>query len=345
MPSRGLTDMKSIRRNSPRGRSGFTLIELMIVVVLLGLIGTMLISVLVRQQRFHRAVASVTDSRARMRDVSTILPSDIRSISTAGDDILAISDTSMQFRAFIGTSIVCRYDPGNGRIIELPPQILTATKPANSDSLRSSVLTAWITPPIPNDVAFIYNDGAEGGNIDDSWTSFAITDTTSAANSAWCPSTNTPPFTTAADNGARRYRITLSAAPNQAQVKVGAVIRFAREVRYSIYQATDNQWYVGYQTCTADATFGLPGTCGTREVLAGPVKAATGDTLTSGLFFVYWNKSGTRMTALSASDTIARINVGIRTTSESLRSATATKTNSFTGGDSLRFSIGLRNRL
>jgi hypothetical protein len=116
-------------------------------------------------------------------------------------------------------------------------------------------------------------------------------------------------------------------------------------VRYSIYQATDNQWYVGYQTCTANATFGLPGNCGTREVLAGPVKPATGDTLTSGLFFVYWNKSGTRMTSLSAADTIARINVGIRTTSQSIRSATASRINTFTGGDSLRFSIGLRNRL
>jgi prepilin-type N-terminal cleavage/methylation domain-containing protein len=343
MPSRELIDMKSIRRHFTRGRSGFTLIELMIVVVLLGLIGTMLISVLVRQQRFHRAVASVTDSRARMRDVSTILPSDIRSISTAGDDILAISDTSMQFRAFIGTSIVCKY--ASAQVIDLPPQLLAPTAPQNSATTRSSVLSAWITPPIPNDVAFIYNDGAEGGNIDDSWTLFTISDTTSAANSAWCPSNNVPPFTTAADDAARRYRITLSTAPNQAQIKVGSVIRFAREVRYSIYQATDNQWYVGYQTCTANGDPTLPGNCGAREVLAGPVKAATSDTLTSGLFFVYWNKSGTRMTALSASDTIARINVGIRTTSESLRSATATKTNSFTGGDSLRFSIGLRNRL
>jgi hypothetical protein len=319
------------------------LIELMIVVVLLGLIGTMLVSVLVRQQRFHRAVASVTDSRARMRDVSTILPSDIRSISTAGDDILAISDTSMQFRAFIGTSIVCKY--ASAQVVELPPQILAPTAPTNSAATRSTVLTAWITPPIPNDVAFMYSDGTEAGNADDAWVPFTITDTTSATDASWCPSDATPAFTTSADNSARRYRITLSAAPNQAQIEPGAPIRFAREVRYSIYQASDNQWYVGYQTCTANATFGLPGNCNAREVLAGPVKAATGDTLTSGLFFVYWNKAGTRLTALSASDTIARINVGIRTTSESIRRAVASKSgSSFTGGDSLRFSIGLRNR-
>lgn len=335
--------MRTTRRHSVRGRDGFTLIELMIVVVLLGLIGTMLTGVLVRQQRFHRAVASVTDARARMRDVSTILPSDLRSISTAGDDILDISDTSMQFRAFVGTSIVCRY--ASAQVIELPPQNLAPTAPANSATTQSTVLTAWITPPVPNDLAFMYNDGAETGNADDSWTPFTISDTTSAANSAWCPSTATPAFTTAADNATRRYKITLATAPDQAKVKLGAAIRFAREVRYSIYQASDNQWYVGYQSCTPNTTFGLPGTCNPREVLAGPVQAATGDTLTSGLFFVYWNKSGTRLTSLSASDTIARINVGIRTTSESMRKATSTKTNTFSGGDSLRFTIGLRNRI
>lgn len=334
--------MNRTHTHSARPRTGFTLIELMIVVVLLGLIGTMLVSVLVRQQRFHRAVASVTDSRARMRDISTILPSDIRSISTAGRDIMAISDTSMQFRAFIGTSIVCAY--ASATIVELPPQILAPTAPRNSTDTRSTVLTAWITPPIPNDIAFMYSDGTEAGNADDAWVPFTISDTTSATNSAWCPSTASPAFTTAADNSARRYRITLATAPNQAQIEPGAPIRFAREVRYSIYQASDNQWYVGFQSCTPNATFGLPGTCGAREVLAGPVKAATTDTTTSGLFFVYWNKSDARLTALSSSDTIGRISVGIRTTSESIRRAVSTKTNSFTGGDSLRFSIGLRNR-
>jgi prepilin-type N-terminal cleavage/methylation domain-containing protein len=43
---------------------GFTLIEMMIVVSLLGIIGTMLTTILVRQQRFHRAVATLSDSRA-----------------------------------------------------------------------------------------------------------------------------------------------------------------------------------------------------------------------------------------------------------------------------------------
>ena len=137
----------SIQRHRP---DGFTLIELMIVVALLGIIGAMLTTILVRQQRFHRAVTNLTDTRARMRDIATIMPTDLRSVSTAGKDLLAISDTSMQFRAFIGASIMCRF--ASAQVIELPPKNLAS----------KSVLTAWINPPAPNDIVYVYDDGTQG---------------------------------------------------------------------------------------------------------------------------------------------------------------------------------------
>lgn len=324
------------RNSATQRRAGFTLIEIMITVTLLGIVGAVLTTVLVRQQRFHRAVSEVTDARARMRDIATILPTDMRSISTAGRDILGITDTSMQFRAFVGSSIVCNYATGTGvapAIIELPPQELA----------NGNVLASWINPPAPNDIAYLYDNGTSGGNSDDSWSVFTISDTTSAANSAWCPTSTT--FTAAADATKRRYRITLSTAPDQARIVRGAPIRFAREVRYSIYLAGDGKWYIGYQTCTPNVAYGSPGTCGTREVLAGPVKPGTADTLTSGLFFVYRKRDGTRVTVLSASDTIASVNVGIRTTSGSLLGATSSKAASLQGGDSIRFTIAIRNRI
>lgn len=336
MPSGGLNEMNIFQRG--RGmRSGFTLIELMVVVVLMALIGTSLTLLLMRQQRFYRAVVSIADSRARMRDIANILPTDLRSISTSGADILAFNETSIQFRAFVGTSIVCNFPAAPapvGQVIELPPRVLAS----------GNYLTAWINPPGAGDIAYLYDDGPAPGNADDTWQRFAITDTVSATDATWCASGLTPAYTTAADAGARRFRITLGAAPNQAQVKRGAVVRFMREVRYSAYQAGDNQWYVGYQTCTP-AGGNVAGVCGTIELLAGPVQPASTDTLTSGFFLVLYNSSGTRLTAVAATDTIARISVGIRTAAQSLRQATATKVVSITGGDSLRFVIGLRNRI
>jgi prepilin-type N-terminal cleavage/methylation domain-containing protein len=327
-----------------KSRRGFTLIELMIVVSLLGIIGSMLTAILVRQQRFHRAVTNITDARARMRDVATIMPTDLRGISTAAHDILALSDTSIQFRAFIGAAVLCNFP--SGTVIEIPPKTLAS----------GNVLSSWINTPSPNDIVYLYDDGLLAGNADDSWDPYLISDTTSAANSAWCPSTNTIPFTTAADNAARRYRLTLATAgtgtfppqyqtPNGWHIRMGAPIRFAREVRYSIYAASDGQWYIGYQRCTPDATYGNVGACGTREVLAGPVRPGTADTTSSGLFFVYYNRLGTRLTALSNTDTIALINVGIRTNTESLLKATTKTGGSIATSDSIRFSVGLRNRI
>lgn len=327
--------MMQTATKSLRARAGFTLIELMITVSLLGIIGAMLTGILVRQQRFHRAVANVSDARARMRDIATIMPTDLRGISTAGGDILSISDTSMQFRAFVGASVLCNFF--STTVIELPPRLLHHQLTKDGD-VTGGVLTAWINPPEEDDIAYIYDDGAEGGNVDDSWTAYAITAVASEANSAWCPSDNVPAYTSSDDNSAVRYHITLAPAPDQATVKIGAPIRFAREVRYSVYQAADNNWYVGFQRCPL-------GECGDREVLAGPVLSASEDTLTSGLFFVYYNRLGTRMEALSATDTIARINVGIRTTSESLLKATTKTGGSIVGGDSLRFTVGIRNRI
>ena len=312
-------------------RHGFTLIEIMIAVTLLGIIGSILTAVLVRQQRFHRAVAQVTDARARMRDIATILPTDLRSISTAGRDILGISDTSIQFRAFVGSAIVCNY--ATTTVIDLPPQELAS----------GNVLASWINPPQPNDVAYLYDSGTEAGNQDDAWGVYTIVDTASAADASWCPTSRG--FATAADASSRRYRITLNTAPNQARVELGAPIRFAREVRYSVYLASDAQWYVGFQACTPNITYNTAGDCGAREVLAGPVKPGTADTTTSGLFFVFRKRDGTRVTTISTADTIASVSVGIRTLSGSLLGATSSKAAAEQGGDSLRFTVGIRNRI
>jgi prepilin-type N-terminal cleavage/methylation domain-containing protein len=322
--------MKNPRR-SPRRRAGFTLAELMIVVVLIGVIGGALTSLLVRQQRFHRAIASVTDSRARMRDVATILPTDLRSISTVGKDILALSLTSMQFRAFVGTSIVCRLV--STTVVDIPPKVLAS----------GNVLTAWINPPVAGDIGYIYDEGQNSGNADDSWVPFTISSVASAVNTNWCPTSST--FTTAGDAGATSYEITADAAPATTRVQLGSVLRFAREVRYSIYQGADGQWYVGYERCTPNADRTLPGICANREVLAGPVQPATTDAATSGLYFLFYDQNGGQITDVANAAQIARVDVGIRTTSESLRRAASNTNLQITGGDSLKFTVGFRNRI
>jgi prepilin-type N-terminal cleavage/methylation domain-containing protein len=335
----------SLLRKNPRSvattRRGFTLTEVMIVATLMGLIGTMLTAVLVRQQRFHRAVAAMTDARARMRDIETIMPTDMRGISTVAGDIYVMTANDLQFRAFTGASVLCSYVATQPTKIELPPKVMV--KPTGASNDFPTVLTSWINAPLVGDQVFLYDDGTTAGNADDSWTQFTVAavDSSTAFGPNSCLSTNATPIIQAGDDASKRYRLTLNAAPNQVQILVGAPIRFAREVRYSGYQGADNNWYIGYQTCTPSGT-AAAGTCGTREVLAGPVLPISTDTTTSGLFFVFYNQTGTRVTATT--DTVARISVGIRTTAESLRRSTGASS-TITGGDSLRFVIGIRNRI
>lgn len=316
-----------------RGRRGVTLIELIMVLTVLGIVGGLLTNVLIKQQRFNRALTETADSRSRMRDIATILPTDLRGASSIGRDILTVGLTSMQFRSSIGSSVLCGI--AGGAVIELPPATLAS----------GQVLTAWINPPKPGDVAFIYDDGTGRGNADDSWTQFTITDTTSAVNPAWCPAVGASPFTQVADDGARRYRITLNAAPNPATIKVGAPIRFAREVRYSLFSASDNNWYVGYEICVPSGAVGVPGACANREILAGPVRAATADTTTSGLYFLYYRQDGTPITNAAEAALIARVGIGLRTSPQSLSQALQQLGGTIAGRDSLRLTVGIRNRI
>jgi prepilin-type N-terminal cleavage/methylation domain-containing protein len=310
-------------------RRGLTLVELIVGMALLAIIGGTLTSLLIRQQRFHRALGSVIDSRARMRDIATILPTELRSASSAGNDFLAIGLNDMQFRATIGSSVLCRY--AGATVIELPPKVLAS----------GNVLTAWINPPRPGDVIFIYDDGTERGNVDDSWLQLVVTDTASAVDDSWCPVGS---FTEGADNGQRRFRLRLSGAPDPARVRIGAPIRFAREVRYSLYPTPDQSWYVGFQTCVPAMVPGVPGLCGAREVLAGPVRPAGTDTTNSGLYFLYYDQNGAAITNAADAGRIARIGIGLRTAPQSMRRSMQLG-GSMAGRDSIRLTVGIRNRI
>ena len=314
-------------------RAGVTLVELIIALTVLAVVGGVMTNVLIKHQRFNRALTETADSRSRMRDIATILPTDLRGASSIGRDLLSIDLNSMQFRSSIGSSVLCRI--AGGAVIELPPATLAS----------GQVLTAWINPPKPGDIAYIYDDGTGRGNVDDSWRQFIITDTTSATDPTWCPSVGVSPFTQPADDGQRRYRITLDAVPDPTRIRVGAPIRLAREVRYSLFEASDRNWYVGYETCTPSGAVGVAGPCAGREILAGPVRPASSDTTSSGLYFVYYRQDGTPVTNVANAAQIARVGIGMRTSPQSLSAALKKLGGMDTGRDSLRLTVGIRNRI
>src|SRR4051812_27613191 len=106
-------------------RSGFTLTELVVVLVVFGLIGAATMRILVRQQRFYRSAADIIGMRANMREISGVVPSDLRGISSVGGDIYAMSDTTIDFRLQNGIAVVCQIGVGRTSIV-VPPTSLAS---------------------------------------------------------------------------------------------------------------------------------------------------------------------------------------------------------------------------
>ena len=69
-----------------------TLVEIMIALVLLGIISGVIMRVIVRQQRFYQGANQIMTQRGQLRQATSVLPVDLRSLSSVGEDIRAVTD-------------------------------------------------------------------------------------------------------------------------------------------------------------------------------------------------------------------------------------------------------------
>src|SRR5882762_1237013 len=88
-------------------RRGFTLVELMIAIVLLGIVSTALYKVMLNNQRTFAAQTQRIELQQNIRAAATILPAEFRELDAADGDITAMSATSITIRAMRQLAIVC----------------------------------------------------------------------------------------------------------------------------------------------------------------------------------------------------------------------------------------------
>lgn len=293
-----------------RARRGFSLVELIVILALSTVVIGGLTSVLVRQQRFYRGTADLIETRSQIRQAAGIIPSDLRGVSTIGGDILEITDTSMVFWATIGQAVTCVGVPGS-YTISIPPLTLS-----NNNTLASFTMT-----PAAGDSVWVYQNGATEAASDDHWEAYGITGPPTISNLACGTLVN------GADLNTDRYSFPI-AEPLDADVETGNPVRFVRRTRYSLYQASDGGWYLGY--CS-------PACVGAPQPIAGPFLPAGGGT--SGVSFSYTDVNGA-VTAIPAN--IAQVSVVVRGKTEGLVDMGGYKNTQV--GDSLRFSVAIRNR-
>jgi hypothetical protein len=315
-----------------------TLVEIMISLVLLGIVSGVLMRVILRQQRFYQGVNQIMTQRGQLRQATSILPVDLRSLSSVGNDIIAVSDASIEFMVNIGTGVVCQVV--NGAKVVLPPENLVS----------GQKLTSWYgygLPPVGATV-YIYNDSNVVGNEDDRWQKFTLTGATT--DKTLCLAS----FTKIGDLGQDRTVLTLVSAtgepddpvrlgPVSQHIDIGAPVRVLKRVKYALYQASDGQWYLGFADWNAATS-----AYNDLEPVSGPYDPYTSSVGTSGLGFRYYDVDGIEIAAGADSagrSQIARVDLIARArTSGNVRTAGIQNGASQQYRDSLAVSVMLRNR-
>ena len=207
-------------------RRGFTLVELLIALVLIGIVTAGLYRVLVNNQRIYSAQTQRIEMLQNIRAAAAILPAELRELSASEGDIGAMSATSIQIRGMRQVAILCE-TPVLGvrnpvlRIRQAPIYGLRAF-----DASRDSIL--------------VYYEGDDAIRTDDGWVLGRITSIAAGV----CPDTRPAwVLTTALSFGAGQSAVT-------GNIRGGAPARGFEPVRYSLY-TSGGRPYIGLEEGTA----------------------------------------------------------------------------------------------
>lgn len=309
--------MPRLMRGRTANRRGLTLPELLVAMLLLAIVGGGLTRVLVKQQQYYKDASKSAEAKRELRLGASVMPAELRSISSSGGDIMVMSESEIEMRAYIGSAVICAI---NANDIWVVPR-----------NLARHTLTTYVDLPQVGDTIFVFNDNTEKGAQDDQWEKRRI-DGTDLSNSACTVSPFIDPILDpAASKGRRRYRLNAGLPP---EVQVGAVLRVSRPVRYRIYQETSGAWYLGIEQFTG-------GSWGGASPLAGPFRPFQGsDSPTSGLQFRYYDSLGVRVTNMANRTDVARVDLFLRTNAGV---SAITERNGNALQDSVLMRIALRN--
>jgi prepilin-type N-terminal cleavage/methylation domain-containing protein len=308
-----------------RSRRGFTIVEVLVVSIILAMVGGMLMNMLFKQQQFYNGTTDLMQLRGQLRQAEAILGSDLRGVSPGGNEITAMTDSSIDFRYTYGSSILCSAPNNNASTVVLPPTTRAVGAP----------LTVWLNTPDTSDVVYILDDKVPTVLADDEWIERRVGSVVQPS-AGLCGA----PYTTVADASTPSYVITLDNGISSTTVRQGAVVRFARNAHYSLYRSsTDGRWYLGYCNRTCNTTTNL------INPIAGPFLSydPTSGSGTSGLRFTYYDNVGAQITGTGSSDRarVSRVSIVMRGQTRGRLSVDGLARGVYT--DSLRFDIALRN--
>lgn len=313
-------------------RRGFTLIEMLIGIVLVGVVGMALTRVVTSTQRISQAQTQKSEMQGAVRAGALILPAEMREIGydvnnlgTVTTDITDAQATSIQFRAMRGWAVMCgNYDPTG---IYIKANVIGYRAPAQDDEF----------------LLFVENDHAMGS--DDEWVPFTVDAVQTGMDCSGEPALrlrtpaapalfqrNVPIMQP--DGTMLTAGVAAGGMPNPIRILNGSPIRYAETMEYGLYADATNRWYLGAREVP------LAGAKPAWEPVLGPLRA------NNGLTFTYRDRNN----ALVPAGDPARYQ-DIRTIEITFRGETRSVVSRFGTGsraivrDSLVARVALRNNL
>jgi prepilin-type N-terminal cleavage/methylation domain-containing protein len=258
-------------RRTRNNRTGFSLVELLIVMVILAVLMTSVMTIFVQQQRFYSDSAAIIETRSSTRDAAYVLQSDLRSLSPTSKDIYSMGAKFVEFRTQIGTSVVCTINLARTTITVPPLNVATG-----------AALSSWLTAPVAGDTLLIFDAGSTTGAATDTFNVHTLTAAPTA--NASCP--NATGLTTTGGEATQGYSFTITPALS-VTTTVGSPIRIIRRARYELYQEASGKWYLGYFDCVPTRA----PNCNALQPVAGPY-VPPNVSGTGGIVFVYRDSTG-----------------------------------------------------
>ncbi len=253
---------------------GFTLVELMVALVLLGVISAAVYQALATNQRTFIAQTQRIDLQQNIRAGVTILPGEFRTLDAAEGDIAAMSATSITIRAIRKLGFLCVAPILGGGLGNVT--FVVRGQPFFGVGGGFAV----------NDSLLVFYEGDPTTRTDDSWLPAQVKGIAAAA----CPDSN---------GSHPGVQVTMAPQWLTGQVNVpgaitnGSPVYAFATVTYGLFQSSsDSRWYVGQL---------VPG--GTMQPLIGPLIGSNGLTLS------YYDTLGA-VTAVPAQ--VAQIGVVLR---------------------------------
>ena len=203
-------------------RRGFTLVEVLIALVIMGIVTGAIFRLLNTSQRLSLAQAEQVSLQSNVRTGSLVVPNELRELNTwlAGtadrNDITVADPDLITYRAMRGLGFVCQA-PGAG---------------ATELRLAGSSWTGLRAPDAARDDLYVFFDDDPNDEGDDRWIQVDVT--AAAAEADAC----------GADAG---YRLTAAAIPD---VPVNTPVRLFELMELSLY-ADDGEWWLGARAVSA----------------------------------------------------------------------------------------------